>query len=157
MKSLGNCMFHAFKGCLQVCHSGDTKAVYFPRRYLRRMIVAWMAHNRYYVMKHKLVSLQSKYHISYREYLRLMLKRSTWGEDVTLHCLASLFDVRITVVKSSFLEEYRYRHDLPLHRADVVLVYNRHNDYLCASKWMLVLSLEESTGVILHSWMFVFL
>ena len=85
-------MFHAFKGSLQVCHLGAKDAVYFPCRYLRRMIVAWMAQNRCYVLKHKLTSLQSKYGIeggdlvpnpiSYREYLRMMLRRTTWGEDV---------------------------------------------------------------------------
>ena len=80
-------MFHVFKGSLQVRHSGARDAVYFPCRYLRRMIVAWMAHNRCYVLKHKLTSLQSKYGIeggdlvpnpiSYREYLRMMLRRTT--------------------------------------------------------------------------------
>ena len=120
------------------------------------MIVAWMAHNRCYVIKHKLISLQSKYGIeegdlvpnpiSYREYLKMMLKRTTWGEDVVLYSLASLFDLRITVVNSSALEEYRYRHNLPLHRADIVLVYNGQNHYLFMGKWMLVHMLDESAG-----------
>ena len=76
--------------------------------------MAWMAHNRCYVLKHKLTSLQSKYGIegrdlvpnpiSYREYLRMMLRRTTWGEDVVLYSLATLFDLRITVVNSSALE-----------------------------------------------------
>ena len=147
-RSSGNCLFHAFKGCMRVRHSGDKQSVYFPCRYLRRMVVAWMAHNRCCVLKHKLVSLQSKYGIedgdyvpnpiSYREYLKMMLKRSTWGEDVVLHSLASLFDLRITVYNSASREEYRYRHDLPLHRADVVLIYNGHNHYLYAGKWTLI-------------------
>ena len=119
------------------------------------MIVAWMAHNRCYVIKHKLLSLQSKYGIedgdlvpnpmSYREYLRMMLKRMTWGEDVVLYSLATLFDLRITVVNSSALEEYRYRHNLPLHHVDVVLIYNGRNHYLFAGKWTLVHMLDENT------------
>ena len=149
-------MFHTFKGCLQVRHSGSKDAVYFPCRYLRRMIVAWMAHNRCYVIKRKLISLQSKYGIedghlvhnpiSYREYLKMMLKRTTWGEDLVLYSLASLFDLRITVVNSSTLEEYRYRHNLPLHHADIVLVYDGRNHYLFAGKWMLVHMLDKSAG-----------
>ena len=149
-------MFHAFKGCLQVRHSGSKDVVYFPCRYLGRMIVAWMAHNRCYVIKHKLISLQSKYRIedgdlvpnpiSYREYLKMMLKRTTWGEDMVRYSLASLFDLRITVVNSSALEEYRYRHNLPLHHADIVLVYNGRNHYLFAGKWTLVHMLDESAG-----------
>ena len=58
---------------------------------------------------------------------------------MVLYSLATLFDLRITVVNSSALEEYRYRHNLPLHRADVVLVYNGRNHYLYAGKWTLVL------------------
>ena len=149
-------MFHAFKGCIQVRHSGSTDAVYFPCRYLRRMIVAWMAHNRCYVLKHKLISLQSKYGIeggdlvpnpiSYREYLRMMLRRTTWGEDVVLYCLVSLFDLCITMVNSAALEEYRYCHNLPLHHADVILVYNGRNHYLFAGKWMLVHTLDKNAG-----------
>ena len=108
------------------------------------------------MIKHKLISLQSKYGIedgdlvpnpiSYREYLRMMLRRTTWGEDVVLYSLASLFDLRITVVNSSALEEYRYRHNLPLHCADAVLVYNERNHYLFAGKWMLVHMLDKSAG-----------
>ena len=152
----GNCMFHAFKGCIQVRHSGSTDAVYFPCRYLRRMVVAWMANNRCYVIKHKLLSLQSKYGIedgdlvpnpiSYREYLRMMLRRTTWEEDVVLYCLASLFDLHITMVNSAALEEYRYCHNLPLHCADIVLVYNGRNHYLFTGKWTLVHMLDESAG-----------
>ena len=114
-KSLGNCLFHAFKGCLQVRYLGAKDAVYFPCRYLRRMIVAWMAHNRCFVIKHKLLSLQSKYGIedgdlvpkpiTYREYLRMMLKRTTWGENVVIYSLATLCDLRITVVNSSALQK----------------------------------------------------
>ena len=109
-------MFHAFKGCLKVRGGGDKVSVYFPCRYLRRMIVAWMAHNRYFLFKHKKVSLQSKYGveggdycpepISVKEYLRKMLKRSFWGEDVVLYALSCLFDLKITVVNGSTLDEH---------------------------------------------------
>ena len=104
-------MFHTFKGCLKVRGGGDKVSVYFPCWYLRRMIVAWMAHNRYFLFKHKKVSLQSKYGveggdycpepISVKEYLRKMLKRSFWGEDIVLYALSCLFDLKITVVNGS--------------------------------------------------------
>ena len=161
-------MFHAFKGCLKLRHGGDHNALYFPCRYLRRMIVSWMAHNRCFVLKHKIASLSSKYGIedgdlvpnpiSYREYLKLMLKRGTWGEDVVLHSLACLFDIRITVVNSASLEEYRYRHNLPLHRADVVLIYNGANHYLYAGTCLLDVSTsfsDDSAGRLCHGWTLV--
>ena len=98
----------------------------------------------------------------------MMLKRTTWGEDVVIYSLATLFDLCITVVNSAALEEYRYWHNLPLHRADVVLVYNGRNHYLYAGKWTLVHMLDESAGRLyiggrlyensrlgLHQWMLV--
>ena len=76
----------------------------------------------------------------------MMLKRTTCGEDVVIYSLATLFDLHITVVNSAALEEYRYWHNLPLHCADVVLVYNGRNYYLYAGKWTLVHMLDESAG-----------
>ena len=103
-----------------------------------------MAHNRSFVWKLKSASLRSKYGVengdyvdhplSYKDYLRNMLKRSFWGEDVVIYSLASLFDLKITVLNSRRLEEYRFRHNLPLHAADVVLVYNGNNHYLFAGE-----------------------
>ena len=144
MRSTGNCLFHAFKGCLKVRTWADHSAPYFPCRYARRMVVAWMAHNRSFIWKHKRVSLQSKYGVedgdyvpnplSYKEYLRSMLKRGFWGEDVVLYSFSCLFDLKITVLNSRSLEEYRYRHNQPLGEADVVLVYNGNNHYLYVGK-----------------------
>ena len=76
----------------------------------------------------------------------MMLKRTTWGEDVVIYSMATLFDLCITVVNSAALEEYGYQHNLPLHRADMVSVYNGRNHYLYAGKWMLVHMLDESAG-----------
>ena len=153
---MGNCLFHAFKGCLKVRGGEDKVSVYFPCRYLRRMIVAWMAHNRYFLFKHKKVSLQSKYGveggdycpepISVKEYLRKMLKRSFWGEDVVLYALSCLFDLKITVVNGSTLDEHRFRHNQPLAAVDVVLVYNGHNHYIYAGRWTLVHLSGDSVG-----------
>ena len=63
-----------------------------------------------------------------------MLKRGFWGEDVVLYSFSCLFDLKITVLNSRSLEEYRYRHNLPLGQADVVLVYNGNNHYLYVGK-----------------------
>ena len=144
-RSMGNCLFHAFKGCLKVRTWADNLPPYFPCRYVRRMVVSWMAHNRSFVWKLKSASLRSKYGVengdyvdhplSYKDYLRNMLKRSFWGEDVVIYSLACLFDLKITVLNSRRLEEYRFRHNLPLHSADVVLVYNGNNHYLYAGEY----------------------
>ena len=63
-----------------------------------------------------------------------MLKREFWGEDVVLYAFSCLFDLKIMVLNSRSLEEYRYRHNLPLCQADVVLVYNGNSHYLYVGK-----------------------
>ena len=92
--------------------------LHFPCRYLRQLIVAWMCHNRCVVWNHKKVSLMSKYGvedgdvvpnpISFKDYLRKLLKRGFWGEDVVLYALSIIYDIRITVLNACTLDEYRY-------------------------------------------------
>ena len=149
MKSSGNCLFHAVKGCWKVRTGGDHKAFYFPCRYLRRLVVCWMAHNRCLVWKHKKISLMSKYGVeggdvvpqplSFREYLRKMLTRSFWGEDIVLYALSCMFDLKITVINAHTLDEYCYRHSQPLSAVDMVLVYTGSNHYLYAgTNWTFI-------------------
>ena len=82
-------MFHAVKGCLKLRTGGDHQAAYFPCRYLRQLIVAWMCHNRCVIWNHKKISLMSKYGvedgdvvpnpISFKEYLRKLLTKRVLG------------------------------------------------------------------------------
>ena len=137
-------MFHTVKGCMKLRTGGDHKAVYFPCRYLRRLIVAWMCHNRCVVWNHKKVSLMSKYGvedgdvvpnpISFKDYLRKLLKRGFGGEDVVLYALSCIYDIRITVLNVCTLDEYRYRHSRPIAEADMVLIFTGSNHYLYAGK-----------------------
>ena len=137
-------MFHAVKGCMKLRTGGDHHAVYLPCRYLRRLIVAWMCHNRCVVWSHKKVSLMSKYGvedgdvvpnpISFKDYLRKLLKRGFWGEDVVLYALSVIYDIRITVLNACTLDEYRYRHSKPIAEADMVLIFTGSNHYLYAGK-----------------------
>ena len=141
-------MFHALKGGLKLRNMTDKAAPYFPGRYLRRMLVAYMANNRDLIWKHKEASLRGRYGlegaddcpepISFKEYLTRMLKRGQWGDDIILYAFACLCGVRITVVNSLRLEEYRIRHDLPLKKVDIILIFNRRNHYSYAGKWTLV-------------------
>ena len=137
-------MFHTLKGRLKLRNTTDKNAPYFPCRYLRRMLVAYMANNRDLMWKHKEASLRGRYGleggddcsepISYKEYLTRMLKRGQWVDDIILHAFASLCNVRITVVNAARLEEYRIRHDIPLKKVDVVLIYNGRNHYSYADE-----------------------
>ena len=137
-------MFHALKGYLKLRNTTDKNAPYFPCRYLRRMLVAYMANNRDLMWKHKEASLRGRYGLeggddcleptSYKEYLTRMRKRGQWGDDIILHAFASLCNVRITVVNAARLEEYRFRHDIPLKKVNVILIYNGRNHYSYAGE-----------------------
>ena len=128
----------------------DPDPPYYPSRYLRRLVVAHMAHHRHRIMKHKGHSLKAKYGVqdndysaeplSYRQYLKLMMKRSTWGEDVVIYAISTLFKLKITTITCSGkrLDEYRCCHDLPVAAADVILIHNGLNHYSFAGKWTLV-------------------
>ena len=82
--------------------------------------------------------------LSFREYLTKMLTRSFWGEDIVLYALSCMFDLKITVVNTHTLDEYRYRHSQPLSAVDMVLVYTGSNHYLYAgTNWMFVQYFER--------------
>ena len=103
-----------------------------------------MCHHRDFIWKHKEAALRGRYGveggddfpdpISYREYLKKMLKRGTWGDDICIHAFACIAEIRITVFNTNQLEEYRVRHNLTMDKVDAVLVYNGRNHYSYAGK-----------------------
>ena len=126
---------------------------------MRRLVVAHMAHHRFRIWKHKGHSLKAKYGVqnndysdeplSYRQYLKLMLKRSTWGEDIVVYAISTLYKLKITTITCSGkrLDEYRCRHDLPVAAADLVLIHNGTNHYSFAGKWALVHDWTFTLGI----------
>ena len=146
----GNCLFAAVKKSLQVRHSGpggdrdeDRNLPYYPNRYFRRQVVRWMADNRAMVMHYMGNALRATYGLedptadhggpmSYATYLRKMLKKSFWGDEVVLWSISMMWGIKITIVNSKTLQEYRVRHDCSLRNVDVGLVYNGHTHYSAA-------------------------
>ena len=70
--------------------------------------------------------------ISFKEYCRNLLHRNFWGDDVVLYAITMMFKTTITVVNAVKLEEYRIRHNLPLHEVEIVLIFNGRNHYTYA-------------------------
>ena len=137
-------MFHALKGCLKLRNTTDKNFSLLPMSIFKKDVSGLYANNRDLMWKHKEASLRGRYGlergddcpepISYKEYLTKMLKRGQWGDDIILHAFASLCNVRITVVNAARLEEYRIRHDIPLKKVDVVLIFNGRNHYSYAGE-----------------------
>lgn len=152
----GNCMFHALKESMDLRRTAVADRPYFPCRYLRRDLVAWMVNHRDYVMAKKEAYLASEYGVdgdnpklSYARYLLQMLKRTIWGDNVTLQCFSKQHEAHVTVLVAGSLDERRFRHNAPLERADFVLVYNGHNHYMAAGKWSPLEIYWSSMGKIL--------
>ena len=143
-KGTRNCLFHAICGCLRLRKSADKEAPFYPCRYLRRAVVAHMAHQRHRVMKHKGAALRSKYGvanndlsdtpISYKQYLKFMLESTTWGEDMIIYAISDLLKIKITSINTSRLDEFRCRHNQPLSAVDAILIFNGSNHYSFAGE-----------------------
>ena len=100
-----------------------------------------MADNRAVVMHYMGNALRATYGLedptadhggpmSYVRYLRKMLKKSFWGDEVVLWSISMMWGIKITIVNSKTLQEYRVRHDCGLRDVDVGLVYNGHTTIL---------------------------
>ena len=146
----GNCMFATVKKSLQVRHSGLGGAMdkgrelpYYPNHYFRWQVVHWMVDNRQKVIQYLGQTIRATYGVvdptashggpfSYADYLKKLLKRQFWGDEVILWSISMMWNLKINVVNSKTLQEFRIRHDCTLHHVDVALVYNSHTHYSAA-------------------------
>ena len=131
---------------------------YYPNRYFHRQVADWMVRNRQRVMMAKGPYLRQAYGIadpnasypspfSYREYCCNMLDRSFWGDAVVLYAMSCMWALKITVVDSKTLQQYRVRHSVPLRDANVVVAFNSSSHFTAAGKcqfsiqaaWLLVI------------------
>ena len=71
---------------------------------------------------------------SYKDYCRHILDRRFWGDTLILYAISCMWALKITVVNSKTLEEYRVRHNAPLRKADISVVFNASSHYTAAGK-----------------------
>ena len=69
---------------------------------------------------------------SYLTYLEYILKRDSWGDEITLVVLSMVFQLRITVVTVPSLHGDPIRHINSLDKSDIVLLRSGGNHYLSA-------------------------
>ena len=69
---------------------------------------------------------------SYLTYLEHILKRDSWGDEITLVVLSMVFQLRITVVTVPSLHGNPIRHMNALDKLDIVLLRSGGNHYLSA-------------------------
>ena len=114
-----------------------------------------MVENRQRVHKYMGLALRAAYGVpdptashggpfSYKTYLVKLLERTFWGDKVVLWSVSMMWGLKITVLNSKTLQEYRVRHDVAIKHVDVALVYNASTHYSAAGKssaWSLVILL----------------
>ena len=112
-----------------------------------------MVDNHQRVLKHMGQAIKAAYGIedplathggpfSYATYLRKLLEKRFWGDEIVLWSISMMWQLKITVSNSKSLQEYRIWHDCSLRHVDVALVYNSHTHYSAAgesSDWSLAI------------------
>ena len=66
-----------------------------------------------------------------------LLQDKTWGDQHVLAILSCLWQIRITVLHAEDLTETRIRHDLPLPKTDLLLLFTGGNHFMGAGKCFL--------------------
>ena len=60
---------------------------------------------------------------SYATYLKYMLKRGSYADEVAVWVISQMWGIRITIIDGRTLKETRYRHSEKLMNTDMVLIH----------------------------------
>ena len=149
-----------------MCHGGvggdedkGQKLPYYPNRYFRHQVVSWMVNNRQKVFKYMEAALRASYGVpdpialhggpfSYKTYLTKMLKKQFWSDEIILWSVSMMWNLKIMVVNSKTLQEYRFHHDVALQHVDVWLVYNASTHYMAVGE-----SSIQSLVIVSYCWL----
>ena len=128
-------------------------ATCFPNWYFRCMVVNYMVNKRQLIYTNKFVALMSLYGVkveggtgdrgwtpplSYRQYLKLLLRWEFWGDEVVLYAISCMWSMKITAFNTKTMQEYRIRHNHMMDKVDVVITYNADNHFNVAGEYSLL-------------------
>ena len=136
-------MYASIKKGLGVQLATEKGFPYFPTCYFRRQVANWLVNNRQRVMLHKESYLRQNYGLpdedaqfpmpfSYKQYCKNILDCRFWGDAVILYAVLCMWAVKVTVVNSQTLQQYKVRHTAGLKDADITLVFNAPSHYTAA-------------------------
>lgn len=134
----GNCLYAAVRRCIKVRRPGFDDYPFYPNRYLRRQVVAFIA-DHWEVMLEKLGPyLRKEYGVAgatvggfntpltFRQYLRAQLEPRVWGDMAILFAISCMWDVRVTVLRVT-MDEWRFRHKHPLRYSDMAFLLTQQH------------------------------
>ena len=67
--------------------------------------------------------------LSFKQYLCLLLCHDFWGDEVVMYAISCMWSMKITMLNTRTMQEYRIRHDRRLDGADVVITFNAMNHF----------------------------
>ena len=71
---------------------------------------------------------------SYQDYLHKLLRKDFLGDEIVLWAVSMMWELKITVLNSKTLQEYRIQHNCAFKHVDVGLVYNSYSHYSAAGR-----------------------
>ncbi|MCG8626055.1 MAG: hypothetical protein MJE68_29165, partial [Proteobacteria bacterium] len=124
-------MFSSARACLQIGENSLQDKMYISRN-VKHQAIAHFLENRDELCDEVERGIREEYGrvdsefgpFTVQEYLHWMAKPREYGDIIMIKLIASLWAVRITVIRSDSLGELRFRHDLPFEEADMVWIYN---------------------------------
>ena len=133
-------MYASIKKGLGVLLANEKELPYYPTWYFRRQVANWLVNNRQRVLLHKEGYLRQTYGLpdedaqfpmpfSYKQYCRNILDHCFLGDAVILYAVSCMWVLKVTVVNSQTLQQYKVRHTVGLKDADVALVFNASCHY----------------------------
>ena len=140
-----NCLYSSVKKGLGVCVANNKNHPYYPTRYMQCQVANWLVCNRQRVMLHKGPYLKETYGLldpdvtfpqpfSYKQYCRQVLDKHFWGDAMIIYAISCLWALKITVVNSQTLQEYRVRHGASMKDVDIGLLFNSSSHYTAAGE-----------------------
>ena len=67
-------------------------------------------------------------------YLKALLRRKFWGEEMVLMIVSMIWQIGITVITGETLRSIKFRHSNALPKADMVVIRSAGNYYVAAGK-----------------------
>ena len=130
MKKDGNCIVQAVLD--QLSMKTDEVVEKYSSIYLRRQVVNYACNNLDILREFLETNIRQLYGqgeegvgpFSLASYFKNILEDKAWGDVIFMHLLASMWGVRISVVRSDNLTEIKYRHQGPLKEVCLGLLYN---------------------------------
>ena len=76
---------------------------------------------------------------SYCGFIKAMLKKDEAGDFLVAYLVALMWQLKVTIVEAQpMLAEVRLRHNQPLEKADLVLVYNNQDHFSAAGNCLIL-------------------